>query len=296
MKRSARETFERARGHCEKGADLLGEGELDAAEREYLASIELFPELRSAWFDLGLIAKRRRDWDRMLGCNERAASLPSEWDEEDPAWWNLGIAATALGRWDVARDAWRRYGLEIPDGDGPIDASFGLAPVRLDPEGAAEVVWCDRLDPCRAVIQNVPLPESRHRWTDVVLHDGAPNGERTSDGRTYPVFDELQRVTDSGIPTLSATVESQEGSAIGELLEACMDQGLGAEDWATSVRILCKACSEGSVDQSPDHEHEEVESHSFGFAGEETAVRSALERWVARSRDTRSFSHLVVAF
>ncbi|HEX5936934.1 MAG TPA: tetratricopeptide repeat protein [Actinomycetota bacterium] len=295
MSRSARKAFERAREHCAKGADLLDRGELDAAEREYVAATELIPEMRPAWFDLGLIAKRRRDWDRMFDYNARAASLPSESGEEDPAWWNLGIAATALGRWDEARNAWRRYGLEIPDGEGPIDASFGMAPVRLDPGGAGEVVWCDRLDPCRAVIKNVPLPESGHRWTDVVLHDGAPNGERTWEGRTFPVFDELERVADSGIPTLSATVESQDGSAIGELLQACIDQGLGAEDWATSVRIICTTCSEGSVDQRPDHEHEEVESHSVGFAGEEAAVSSTLETWVARNPDTRSFSDLVVA-
>ena len=36
---------------------------------------------------------------------------------------NLGIAVTALGRWDVARSAWHGAGLQIPEGDGPLELS-----------------------------------------------------------------------------------------------------------------------------------------------------------------------------
>ncbi len=36
---------------------------------------------------------------------------------------------------------------------------LGLSPVRVDPNGAAEVLWCNRLDPRRGRITSVPLPD-----------------------------------------------------------------------------------------------------------------------------------------
>jgi len=63
--------------------------------------------------------------------------------------------------------------------------------VRLNPRSSGEVVWGERLDPARLLILNVPLPESRHRFRDIVLNDGAENGTRVVDGDQVPVFDEL---------------------------------------------------------------------------------------------------------
>lgn len=51
----------------------------------------------------------------------------------EASWRNLGIAATALSRWDVARRAWRNYGLDVPDADSPIGGNFGNGPVRINP-------------------------------------------------------------------------------------------------------------------------------------------------------------------
>ena len=295
VSRNDRDRWERAAGLCARGAELLAHEDLDAAEREYLAAIEVVPDSAPAWFDLGLIAKRRRDWERMFECNRRSA--PSDyWTEpENPAWWNLGIAATALGRWEEAREAWRAYGIDVPAGDGPFNADFGIAPVRLDPGGAAEVVWCDRMDPCRAMIQNVPLPESGHRWMDIILHDGAPNGERVWDGRSYGVFDELERLVDSGVPTLTATVECARDDDAAALLERCFEAEIGAEDWETSVRILCATCSEGSIDMEADHDHRRLEAHRFGLAGEEETVIATLDAWASGSDGDRAYRDLAVA-
>jgi len=35
------------------------------------------------------------------------------------AWWNMGIAATALGRWRDARHAWQQCGVADPGGSDP---------------------------------------------------------------------------------------------------------------------------------------------------------------------------------
>ncbi len=37
---------------------------------------------------------------------------------------------------------------------------LGPAPVRLAPDGHAEVVWGRRIDPARIVVVNVPTPDS----------------------------------------------------------------------------------------------------------------------------------------
>src|SRR4051812_11306342 len=94
------------------------------AEKQYLEAVKLDPTVKEAWFDLGLICKWTRQWERAFEYNLRAAKLEGE-KRGEPAWWNLGIAATALRRWDVARQAWTAYGIEIPDGVGPIEGNLG---------------------------------------------------------------------------------------------------------------------------------------------------------------------------
>ena len=70
--------------------------------------------------------------------------------------WNLAIAATALRDWSTARAVWGALGITIPPGDGPTDDSFGVAPVRLNPEEDPEVVWARRVYPCPRAIDKHP--------------------------------------------------------------------------------------------------------------------------------------------
>lgn len=93
----------RARRLTAQAAGLL-DSDRQAAEAAYLAAVALDPELKEAWFDLGLIYKWSARWDECFDANRRAALLVGE-RPESPEWWNLGIAATALHRWDDARHA-----------------------------------------------------------------------------------------------------------------------------------------------------------------------------------------------
>ncbi len=72
------------------------------------------PKVVDPWYNLGLVYKRQRRWPGSLYRNLRAAEL-------DPtakaAWWNAGIAATALGEWELAREAWTAFGIELPPGE-----------------------------------------------------------------------------------------------------------------------------------------------------------------------------------
>lgn len=276
----------------EKGRSALDASDLADAERLFMESIELAPLRAATWFNLGLVYKRRHLWPEAAACNAR--SLDLEADAQDPAYWNLGIAATALGDWAAARAAWEGFGITIESGEGPIDADFGTSPVRINPETTGEVVWGRRLDPARIKIESIPLPTSGHRWHDIILHDGVPVGERIVDDRTYQVFDELERLVASETPTWECLVASPP-DALADLDASLTAAGWAMEDWTSSVRRLCDECSRGSV---TDHTHGPFSSgtdgHHVGIAAPREAAERLVDEWLGGG-DTRSVSGLVQA-
>jgi hypothetical protein len=226
-----------------RASRLEERGKREEAIRLYQEAVALAPRWAAPLYNLGLLFKNARQWEESLKYNQQATRIDPN---HQPAWWNLGIAATALGRWDVARSAWRGFGVTVPDGDGPVDLPCGFGPIRLNPEGDAEVVWAERIDPARAVLASIPFPESGHRWGDVVLNDGAPVGYRQYHGEEFPVLNALELLERSAFATHVARVQMPNNRAYVEnLVNTAADKGGCAEDWSTSTRILCKACSEG---------------------------------------------------
>ena len=121
-------------------------------------------------------------------------------------------------------------------------------------------MWCDRIDPARAVIRNLPLPGSGRTWGDVLLHDGAPNGFRTTaSGREVPVFDELELLEPSAHLTFELDLSKATTEQRDRLEDVAHDMGAAAEDWSRSLRYLCRRCSEG-------HPHDD--EHDQGLKGE----------------------------
>ena len=162
----------------------LDDRRLDEAVEGLQEATRNYPDRWQVWFDLGLAHKLRRDWVESVAASRRAAEL----GQAKESYFNLGVAATAIRDWDTARYAWRGLGIDVGTGPEPR-GDFGLCPVRLNPDTDGEVVWGRRIDPCRIRIESVPLPESGHRWHDVVLHDVVPAGRRTLDGHSLPVFE-----------------------------------------------------------------------------------------------------------
>jgi tetratricopeptide (TPR) repeat protein len=222
----------------------------EAIELYQLAS-ELDPSFSEPCYNLGLIYKYVGQWELSFDWNRKAAQRNPQ---DEAAWWNLAVAATALERWKVAREAWTAFGIELPPGEGPVDLPCGKNPIRLDPETQGEVVWADRIDPARALLRNIPLPESGFRFRDLVLNDGAPVGYRRVEGREVPVFNCLQLLVASAFSTFVAEIDLGAGAdceeEIQRLVELAAGEGMAAENWSTSVRMLCTACSEGRP-----HEH-----------------------------------------
>lgn len=118
----------RSKAANERGRMLAHEGRHDEALAAYREAVELDAENSHAWFNMALVHKYDRAWEEAVRCGQRAAQLVTD---DYPTWWNLGIAATALGDWSLARKAWRRCGIDIPDGEGEIEPlALGLVPIR----------------------------------------------------------------------------------------------------------------------------------------------------------------------
>ena len=261
-------------------AILLQEcGQIAEAVKYYQKATKLWPAWSVPWYNLGLLRKEQRNWQESLRCNQKAVALaPAERD----AWWNLGIAATAVEDWAEARRAWKGFGIEIPEGEGPIQMEIGLTPIRINPYEDAEVVWCRRVDPARAVIDCVPLPQSEHRFGDLLLHDGAPNGYRKMEGREVPVFDELQLLTPGEYGTFEVIVSGVGPDDVESLADLASERGLAAEDWSSNLRMICRACSEGRLDARHTHDIDQTGYCRIGFAAlSEIQAREVLRKWLA---------------
>jgi hypothetical protein len=268
----------RADGLHDRGVAHSEAGEKDKALAHYLRAVALDPQRPNTLYNIGLIYKYRRDWPNSLEYNRRSFALRSD---NEATCWNLAIAATALGDWATARQAWAACGVEVEPGEGPIVDDFGRACVRLNPDDEAEVVWVRRIDPVRARVLNVPFAGSGFFYGDVVLHDGAPMGTRTSGEHEYSVFNAFERVARSEYGTAVVSLVAPSEADVDALVDAGDEERLAVEDW-TAAPVYCKACSEGAI--SADHEHEPVwnPQRDLGVGVHDEAVlRRVLDEWAA---------------
>jgi hypothetical protein len=313
----------------DRAFSLIGSGRYEDAGALLTRAADLEPWLSESWFNLALLHKFRHDWEQARAAGLRAVALLDR-DAGAPDWWNVGIAATALQDWPLARRAWQAYGLRMPaatatrGGEECARLPLGSAAVRLSPEGEAEVVWGRRLDPARVEVLSIPLPSSGRRWGEVVLHDGVPHGERDTAGAAregagavYPVFDEIELWAPSPVPTWLVLLEADAPADRDALERLAAEAGYAAEDWSSSVRLLCRTCSESRMPTDdgtarPDpHDHGEpghpghlshlsdrgagshwTSERECGIAAPATLVRGLLDGWVADSPSTRAWRDL----
>jgi hypothetical protein len=250
------------------------------------------PEHRDAgawWFDAALASKLLRDWPRAYELGKLAATRAAP-GAEDPAFWNLGIAATALGDWVTARESWAAFGIRLPPGHGEINENLGITPIRLNPDGAGEVVWARRLCPARARVLSVPTTGSGRRYGEIVLHDGEPKGEREVDGRRYPVFDEIALWHPSELPTLTVDVAAARPVDMIALIAIFEEWEFGAEPWS-GVRMAGGSSHEPR--QAADHRASGRQR--VGLAAPPRRAHELLDTWRAGDPDRRDWSDLLVA-
>ncbi len=262
----------------EQAMDASDDGRFDEAIALYRQALALDEARSSTHYNLGLEFKYRGEWEQSLRHNLRAMELAPD---DEAAIWNTGIAATALRRWDIARRAWRAYGMSFEEGNEPTDGEFGRSPVRLHPDDDAEVVWGTRICPARIRIENIPQSDEFH-YGDIVLNDGAPVGYRMLGERQVPVFNALGLFEASGLETHVLSIELADEQELADVTETLNESGMIFENWTQSIRTLCKQCSEGMPHDN--HDHTPTVSwpaeHDFAFAVKSEAELDAfIERW-----------------
>jgi hypothetical protein len=239
----------------------------------------LAPGWAAPWLNLSVAYKHAGRWPEVLDAVDRAVALGASPEALAGVQWNAGIAATALGAWPRARAAWAAAGVRLPDGTGPIELALGKTPIRVALDGAPEVVWCDRIDPCRAWIASIPLPESGRRYRDLLHHDGEPRGKRALVDRMVSVFDELAVLEPSRHRTWEATVRAPRPVVVGALFELFEGTDVAVEDWTEQLETMCKACSLGTphAHQAPGPRMWETQRR-LAFATTDEAALAPLRR------------------
>jgi tetratricopeptide (TPR) repeat protein len=278
--------------HDEASAlDHAGKG--DEAIATYQLAIEADPQKSESYYNIGLIYKYRNAWEDSREFNRRAYAIDPQ---DEAARWNLAIAATALRDWETARLAWKDQGLSFDCVEGPINANFGQTPVRLNPDGSAEVVWARRIDPVRARIENIPLPDSGFRCGDVVLHDGAGVGYRMLGERECPVFNVLELFEASCLSTFELMIDLETADDAEQFLEKFSSANIDVEDWTASYRVLCKQCSEGRPHEQHDHTGSDapagwqVRRHIGIAAMAASDIEAVLASWTGPGAQTRQLT------
>ena len=260
----------------QKALEIEEENENEAI-RIYHQIIENENTWSVPYYNLGLIYKYKSEWEKSYKYTLKATELNKE---DKAAWWNLGIACTALKKWNDARMAWNGFGLSLEGKEGEVRMNIGSTPIRLK---NGEVVWAERICPARAFIENIPLKDSGYRYNDLILNDGAPNGKRIYNDKEFYVFDELEVIQKSDYQTYSIGAEVKSEREILKLRELCYDSDYGFENWTNSVRILCRQCSEGTPHENHDTElREEKESFEYNLAiatKSEKELERILNKW-----------------
>jgi tetratricopeptide (TPR) repeat protein len=262
----------------QQGMDCSDRGDKAAAEAAYRAAIDADPLWAAPVYNLGLLCKYQGRWEESFDLNEQAVEIDPE---NEAAWWNLGIAATALRRWSAARRAWHSCGLTVPEGEGPPDFNWGATPVRLDPDDHGEVVWAARIDPARARLVSIPLPTCRFQWGDLVLTDGAEEGQRTVNGRTYSVFKVLERIEASGFRKFIVELATADDDAIEALERLAKAEGGTVEYWGKTTRIMCRACSLGAPHEHPRNDGSPANPHLGVAARGRAQAEGIITAWLA---------------
>ncbi len=178
---------------------------------------------------LGDIYKHRQEWKAALHYNKKSVALDAS---DRHAWWNIGIAATALKKTRLARSIWTKFGLN------GAEKLPNLKSVRIAYGRQFDIIWVRPIDPVKGIISSIPSPATGRCFRDIILLDGVVAGHNVVNGKKYPVFEELGLFKRSTYRTFSCKVHLEAAYDLKSLEKLCLEAGLGFENWSNAAWVF----------------------------------------------------------
>ncbi len=224
---------------------------------------------------LGDIYKYRQEWKAALHYNKKSVALDAS---DRNAWWNIGIAATALKKTRLARSIWAKFGLS------EAEKLPNLKSVRIAFGKQFDIIWVRPLDPARGVISSIPSPATGRCWRDTILLDGVVAGYNVVNGKKYPVFEALGLYKRSRYHTFSCKVYLENADDLKNLERLCLESGLGFENWSNAAWMFSNQHQKNALPEYYGTDSQKMpdsmrEAHVAIAARKQQEVEEVLRAW-----------------
>jgi len=261
-----------------KAVALDRKGDVYTAVKIYKKLIKIAPEWHPPYQYLSSIYKYHNDWKAAFHYGKRA--IENGADKAD-MWRNYAIAATALKKWEIARNAWNKVGFQLKEEKKAPDFDMGIIPVRLRYDNFHEIVWAKQIDPARAIIESIPDPVSDRNYGDLILIDFKVTGYRIIQGKKVPVYDELELIKRAHYRTFLVFLYDAQKNEANLLDKLCWNKDLGFDNWSHLTELQLNK----KLARLPEYYNEDLE---MDIAGEDMRIAVAAEHISANSDTNRN--------
>lgn len=252
-----------------KAVALDRKGDVYTAVKIYKKLIKLAPNWHPPYQYLSSIYKYHNDWKAAFHYGQRAIENGADKAE---MWRNFAIAATALKKWQIARNAWNKVGFQLKEVKNAPNFDMGIIPVRLRYDNFHEIVWAKQIDPARAIIESIPDPISDRNYGDLILIDFKVTGYRVVKGKRIPVYDELELIKRSHYRNYLVFLHDSQKNEVDLLDKLCWNKDLGFDNWSHLTELQLNK----NLAYLPEYYNEDLE---FDFTPSDMRIAVAAERF-----------------
>lgn len=239
-------------------------GDVYNAVKLYKLITKRAPDWEPSYHRLGQLYKDRQDWKAALHYNKKTVAInPSNQD----AWWNLGIAATALKKTRIAKNIWNKFGCNRD--------TFSPISIRINYRKQFEILRAQPIDPAKALLINIPHPGSNRRYGDIILYDKEIVGHHIVQRKKMPVYNELGLFKRALFDTYSCILEPADKECIKTLAQLCANAHLGFEVWSNATYLM-----------NPKNQKTPLEYYGNQFLPQLTSPKQALVAIAAKQEKT----------
>ncbi len=251
-----------------KAVALDRKGDVYTAVKIYKKLIKLAPNWYPPYQYLSSIYKYHNDWKAAFHYGQRAIENGADKAE---MWRNFAIAATALKKWQIARNAWNKVGFQLKEVKHAPNFDMGIIPIRLRYDNFHEIVWAKQIDPARAIIESIPDPVSDRNYGDLILIDFKITGYRIVKGKKMPVYDELELIKRSHYRNYLVFLHDSQKNEVNLLDQLCWNEDLGFDNWSHLTELQLNK----NLAYLPEYYNEDLE---FDFEQSDMRIAVAAER------------------